>query len=106
MPKVPKSRLLPTPIISASDLLLNRLVSAAMKGPRDRSSLPAAAQAVVDVVQHEADTRAAHYRTVLLALSSAPTMEAARAIVATELGISARAADGGPDDPPSLVAAE
>ena len=103
MPKVPKSRLLPTPIISASELLFNRLVSAAMKGPRDRSSLPTTAQAVVDTAQHEAAERETHYRTVLLALSSARTMEAARAIVATELGISA---DGVPGEPLIMVAAE
>ena len=56
--------------------------------------------------QHDSDMREAHYRTVLLVLSSAPTMEAARAIVTMELGISARASDGGPGKPLIMVAAE
>ncbi len=70
---------------------------------RDRSSLPATAQAVVDAVQHEATERETHYRLVLRALSSAPTLDAARAIVGMEIGISARASDG---EPLILVAAE
>ncbi len=73
---------------------------------RDRSSLPTTAQAAVDTAQHEATERETHYRTILLAQSSAPTMEAARAIVAKVLGISARASDGGPGEQLILVAAE
>ena len=67
-----------------------------MKGPRDRSPLPATAQAAVDAVQHEAAEREAHYRSVLLALSSASTLDAARTIIATEFGVSARESDNGP----------
>ncbi len=62
-----------------------------MKGPRDRSPFAATAQAVVDFAQHAAAEREAHYRTILLALSSAPTLDVALAIVGMELGISAKA---------------
>ncbi len=72
-------------------------------GPRDRSSLAATAQAVIDVAQRDAAERETHYRSVLLALSSAPTLDAARAIVTMELGMSANASD---DEPLILVAAE
>ena len=73
---------------------------------RNRSALSVTAQAVIDAAQHDAAEREAHYESVLRTLSSAPSLDAARAIVTMEIGISAEASGDGPGEPLIMVAAE